>query len=225
MDLNDQVVVITGAANGLGKELALLLADEGCRVVASDIDEKRLESAFSNKNVLKVVTDVTDEKSVTNLATEAEDRFGRINCWINNVAIWLPHSPIEDQDSIKVRKMFEVNFFGTFYGSKEAVKRMKKQNEGLVCNIISTSAMEGRPNSSGYCASKFAVRGLTLSLALELADKNISVFGVYPDKMKTNLFNADQPKDYHTYMEPKKAAKIIVDNFKSDHPKPELIIR
>ena len=115
-------------------------------------------------------------------------------------------------DIKRVHDMIEVNLFGTIYGSKAALMQMRKQSEGMIINILSTSALTGRPKSSGYCASKYAVAGFTKSLRLEVEDGHITVVGVYPGGMQTNFFDERKPDNYHEYTDPVDVAQRIVNN-------------
>ena len=223
--LKDKVVVITGSSGGLGLSLAKLLVLKGARVVISSRDEKKLCQVGKEMNILSVVADVTNEEEVSSLATIVTAEYGRIDYWINNAGIWVPHSSIEEMDIKKVHDMLEVNLFGTIYGSKHALMRMKKQGNGTIVNIISTSGLYGRANSSGYASSKWAVRGFTESLRDEVKDSNIKVIAVYPGGMKTNLFDEKKPDDYENYMTAESVAETIVNNLTKDVPDEELVIK
>ncbi len=225
MTIKDKVVVITGASRGLGKALAALFADEGAKLVLSSRPGEELEKAGRELGAEVFPADVTKEEEIKKLADFTLEKFGRIDVWVNNAGIWMPHAPIEKMDLKRVHEMIEVNLFGTIYGSKAALIQMKKQRSGTIINIISVSALEGRPGSSGYCASKYATVGFTKSLRLEVKQDNIKVLAVYPDKMKTNLFDKKKPENYGGFMSPEFVAETVVKNFKKDSPEEKLIIR
>ncbi len=225
MTIKDKVVVITGASRGLGKALAALFANEGAKLVLSSRPGKELEKAGRELGVETFPADVTKEDEIVKLADFALEKFGRIDIWINNAGIWMPHALIEEMDWKKVHELVEVNLFGTVYGSKAALIQMKKQQTGVIINIISVSALEGRPGSSGYCASKYAAVGFTKSLRLEVKQDNIKVLAIYPDKMKTNLFDEKKPENYGGFMSPEFVAENLLKNLKKDSPEEELIIR
>ena len=128
-------------------------------------------------------------------------------------------------DVERVRKVMDVNFFGTIHGSKAALMRMRKQGEGTIINILSTSALEGRANSSGYCASKYAADGFTKSLRKEVQGSEIKVFSIYPGGMRTNLFDESRPENYDEYMNPSDVAEKIVRNLKAENPEEEFVVR
>lgn len=225
MELKDKIIVITGGSSGLGKALAHTFKKEGCKVIISSHNEKELQDVGRELNADFIKADVIKEDEVKNLGGEVIRRFGKIDIWVNNAGIWIPHAPIEELDISKVHQMIEVNLFGTIYGSRVALVQMKKQGYGIIINILSTSALEGRPGSAGYCASKYAANGFTKSLRLELKPVNIQVISVYPGGMKTNLFQGQKPLDYENYMEPSYVANCIIENLKKDSPEEELIIK
>jgi short-subunit dehydrogenase len=225
MNLKDKVIVITGASRGLGKVLAQLFAQEGSRIVLSSRSKKELETVSKHIGGVSFAADVTDEKHVDALAGFVIKKFGRIDIWINDAGVWIPHAPIEMLDFERIHDMMEVNLFGMMYGSKAALIHMKKRHSGTIINIISTSGLSGRPLSAAYCASKFAAAGFTKSLQMEAKPENISVIAVYPSGMKTTFFDEKRPKDYETFMDPTDVAKSIIDNLKKENMEEEIIIK
>lgn len=224
MQTSDKTVVITGGTQGLGKELAILFGLKGAKVFVCgkvEVDDRDL----SVGNIHSIKADVANEEDMKRLAGEVIEKRGAIDIWINNAGIWLPHASIENTDWKRAHDLIEVNLFGTVYGSKHALIQMRKQNSGMIVNILSTSALEGRPNSSSYCASKYATNGFTKSLREEVKGTNIKVISVFPDKMQTDLFDENKPADYEKYMSPKFVAEKIVANVLNVKPEEELVIR
>jgi NAD(P)-dependent dehydrogenase (short-subunit alcohol dehydrogenase family) len=219
MKLKDRVVVITGGSKGLGKCLAEVLCKEGCKVVISSRNQKELEAVAQEIGAHPIVADVTVENDVMQLANKTVKRFASIDIWVNNAGIWLPHTPIEKMDLKRVHDMMEVNLFGTIYGSKAALNHKVT----MIINILSSSALQGRAGSSGYCASKYAADGFTKSLRLEAPE--IQVIGVYPGGMKTPFFDEARPSVYHKFMDPFNIAQKIVVNLKKDTPEEEQILQ
>ena len=175
--------------------------------------------------VYGIQTDVTKEKDVVLLAKHVIARFGRIDIWINNAGIWLPHGPIEEASMSRAHDLFEVNFFGTVYGARAALSYMKKAGSGSIVNIITTSALEGRPFSSMYSSSKWAVRGFSEALKGELVGTKLRVINVYPGGMKTHFFDEHKPEQYDSYMAPEFVAQKIVENLERALPHEELILK
>ncbi|MBN1778926.1 MAG: SDR family oxidoreductase [Candidatus Buchananbacteria bacterium] len=225
MDLKDKVVIITGGSKGLGLSLAKKFIRAGSKVIIASRDEAELKKVAEQIGAISQFVDVTDESSVQALADFVVKKFGRIDVWVNNAGIWLPHGPIEDMDLKRVHDMLEVNLFGTIYGSKYALLQMKKQKGGTIVNILSTSALTGRPFSSGYCASKYAATGFTKSLRLEVESDNIMVVAAYPGGMQTHFFDEQKPENYDEYMSPDEVAEKIVANLQSNQLELEQEIR
>jgi len=225
MEIKDKVVVITGASRGLGKSLAECFAREGSKVAVSARSKDELEKLGRKINATYITADVTKEQDIINLADSVVKQFGRIDIWVNNAGTWIPPAPAEELDTKKTHEMIEVNLFGTIYGSKAALTQMRKQDSGTIVNIISTSALEGRPNSSGYCASKFAADGFCKSMRRETESSNINVINIYPGGIKTHLFDEYKAARYSDYMEPETVAEKIIDNLKQEKPEEDLIIR
>lgn len=226
MELKDKVIVITGASRGLGKAMAEAFAAAGAKLALSARSKGELEKVAGELGTLPVVADVTAEGQVKNLAEAAIEKYGRIDIWINNAGIWFPRRPIEETDwQGEVRQMLEVNLFGLVYGSIAAESQMKKQQHGVILNILSSSALDGRVGSSGYVSSKFAASGFTKTLRKETADFNIKVIGVYPGGIKTSLFEGRRPDDYDQYMQPEYVVEIILKNLKLENPEDEVIIK
>jgi short-subunit dehydrogenase len=102
---------------------------------------------------------------------------------------------------------------------------MKKQGYGMIVNVISTSALQGRPNSAIYSASKHAARGFTDSLREEVREAGITVIAIYPGGIKTNLFDEKKPADFDKFLSPEPVAEKIVENMEKKDPEPEMIIK
>ncbi len=219
-----QTIVITGGGEGLGKAIAKNLSKQN-KIIILDIDEPKTKATANELGAAYEICDVTDPEKVANSAQEIAKRHGKIDIWINNAGIWIAHAPVESIEPKRLVKMFEVNVFGLIYGTQAALREMRRQNSGIILNIISTSALSGRPNSAAYCASKFAASGFTKSLQEELKESNIKVIAVYPGGMKTKLFDEAKPADYKDYMDPDYVSKIIVENLLSESPEQELIIK
>lgn len=225
MDLKNKIVVITGSTKGLGRAIACGFLKEQAKVVINARSKEEVRKISKEIGTFGFAADVTKESDMKRLAGFAVKKFGKIDIWINNAGIFLPYSWIEKIDSKKAHEVMEVNFFGTFYGSRVALKYMKSKQHGTIINIISTSALAGRPRSSVYSSSKWAVRGFTEALQLELKPDNISVIGVFPSGMKTTIFGKVKLEGYDKWMEPSYVANKIIKNLKESKPKEQLIIK
>jgi NAD(P)-dependent dehydrogenase (short-subunit alcohol dehydrogenase family) len=225
MNLKNKVVVITGSTGGLGKALASEFISEQAKVIINGHSVKELEKASEEMGAVAYAGDVTKETDMQKLANFAVKKFGKIDIWVNNAGANMPHSSIEKIDANLAHKVMEVNFFGTFFGSRSAMKYMKKQKSGVIVNIVSIRALVPSPISVAYSSSKWAVRGLTEALRMILKPDHVSVIAVHPTGMKTNLFGKSKPTEYKNYMEPSFAARKIVENLKLPKPKEEIIIK
>lgn len=223
MQLKNKIVVITGGSKGLGKAMALSFLKNNAKVIVCSRDE----SEFVNleKGILGIKADVTKEDELQNLAEKVITQFGKIDIWINNAGIWMEKVPVENLDMGKAEKIFDVNVIGTIIGSKVALGYMKKNNFGVIMNIISDSALVDHPKVSGcvYGASKWAVNGFTKALRAE--NKDIKILSVFPGAMKTGIFGEIELENFNSFMEPEFVAGKIVENLKKEVPEEELIIR
>jgi short-subunit dehydrogenase len=190
--IEDLVVVVTGASSGIGRATARALADRGAKVVLAARRQPQLEECAEECGrlgceSLVVPTDVTDEDAVERLAQKAVSRFGGIDVWINDAGVGM-YSHIEDAPTAAHRRVLETNVFGTLYGSRAAVKRFRKQGRGHLINVASVVATAGFPYNAAYVASKYAIRGLTESLRVELRGSGIEVSTIFPAAIDTPFF-------------------------------------
>lgn len=192
LSLAGRRAVITGGAQGLGKAIALRLAEAGADILIGDVNADRaLEAATEIANRFPVRTlglgmDVTDAESVRLGALEAVESFGGIDIWVNNAGIF-PSVPVLETTDSMWEQVFAVNTRGVFNGSREAARHMSNGNHGgVIVNIVSTAGFGGTaPGLSAYVGSKHAVRGITKQMALEFAPLGIRVLGVAPTFVPT----------------------------------------
>ena len=225
MNLKDKVVVITGASQGFGKALAKCFAEEGSRVIISSNEKDDLDLAAKELGIDNFLTDVTLIEDLEKLGKYVFDKYGTIDIWINNAGIQIAPSLTENVNIEKLRRLFEINFFGYFSGCQIALSYFKKQNSGVIINVNSTAGLAGKPMISAYSASKFAIKGLTESIRQEIKDSEIKIYGVFPGGMKTDIYKEKYPADLNVYMEVEPVAKKVIENLKSDKPEIDLIIK
>lgn len=171
--LKDQVVVITGASSGIGRETALQFAKEGASVVLAARNEEALAEVAGQVRerggqALVVITDVALWEQVARLASEAAARFGRIDTWVNNAGI-SEYATLEDIPIRDMERIIRVNLLGTMYGVKAALPFLKAQGAGTIINVGSGLGVRSIPLQGTYCASKAGVKGFTEALRMELA--------------------------------------------------------
>ncbi|KPJ70031.1 hypothetical protein AMJ44_00935 [candidate division WOR-1 bacterium DG_54_3] len=190
LKLKDKVIVVTGAAGGIGSAVAHLFAEEGAVLVLSDIQEGKLEELNrtlkdSGNEVMVQTHDVTDPESWRRLMEKILDEFGRIDVLINNAGVVQPGAA--ENISIKhIRNQVEVNFLGTVYGCRAALRIMRAQNSGKIINVASLGGIVPMPGEAVYSATKHAIRGYSLSLFAELLDDPIDITVVCPDSVETS---------------------------------------
>ncbi|WP_314325100.1 SDR family oxidoreductase [Paenarthrobacter ilicis] len=189
LSLTGRTAVITGAAQGLGKAIALRLAEAGADVLLADIDGEHARETAAEiaarfpVRSLGIDMDVTASKSVRKAASVAAAELGGIDIWVNNAGIF-PSTPVLETQDEEWEKVFAVNTRGVFNGSREAARHMN--GSGVIINIISTAGFEGTaPGLASYVGSKHAVRGMTKQMALEFAPLGIRVLGVAPTFVPT----------------------------------------
>ncbi|MEX0587513.1 MAG: SDR family oxidoreductase [Patescibacteria group bacterium] len=225
MGLKDKIIVITGSSRGFGKALAKALKQENAQVIISSHEKEDLESTAKELSVDYFLADVTAFENVKKLGEYVVEKYKKIDFWINNAGIQIAPSLVEEVDIQKLHRLFNVNFFGYFYGCKIALSQMKKQKNGVIININSTAGLEGKPGISAYVSSKFAIKGLTESIRKEIKDLDIKVFGVFPGGMQTDIYKEKYPDDLKDYMDVDYVVEKVVANLKSESPEIDFVIK
>ncbi len=189
--LKDNVVVITGAASGIGRELALQLAELGCHLALLDVNEKELgktKDLIQNESIKVKLNklNVSDKKAFFKYAEEVITHFGHVDRVINNagtsVADTFVEGSIEDFEMI-----MNINFWGAFYGTKAFLPHLLTRPNASIVNLSSVNAFIPFPNQSSYNVSKFAISGMNESLNQELMGTKVNVLSVYPGGVRTNI--------------------------------------
>lgn len=201
MSLQDKVSLITGAARGIGKAIAMKLATEGSNIAICDVDTQALEQTKSQleetkRDVIAGKVDVTNFEQVQGFIQKILDKFGKIDILINNAGI--------TRDSLIMRmsdadwdRVIDVNLKGAFNCIKAVAKPMVKQREGRVVNIASIIGVIGNPGQANYAASKGGLIALTKTCAKEFASRNINVNAIAPGFIKTDMTER-LPEDWKT---------------------------
>lgn len=186
-----KIVIVTGAARGIGKTIAIEFAKNGSDVVVADVDSAGLDAVVTEiekqgRQGLAQVTDITDKAQCEHLVDIALEKFGRIDVLINNAGITRDNLFLR-MDEAEWDAVITVNLKGTFNCCKAVVKPMMKQRQGRIINIASVVGMMGNAGQSNYAASKAGIIGLTKSLAKELASRQILVNAVAPGYIETEM--------------------------------------
>jgi 3alpha(or 20beta)-hydroxysteroid dehydrogenase len=192
MLLDGKTAFITGGARGIGAASAHLMVGEGARVAIAD---RRAEEAAETVAALNAVRadsacfvplDVASEEGWVAAIDQAEAALGPISILVNNAAINRV-APLEQMTLENFRKVIDTNLVGTFLGLKYGAESLKRAGGGSIVNFSSVQGMEGRQGFTAYSASKFGIRGLTKSAAIELGPHNIRVNTVVPGPTKTKM--------------------------------------
>ncbi|WP_313800103.1 glucose 1-dehydrogenase [Cytobacillus sp.] len=194
MDFKDKVVVITGAANGIGKVLAAAYAKKGAKIMVADVDERAGKQIVEdikihNGNVFFVQTDVRKEDEIIRLMMKTKEKYGQVDILINNAGISKWKSPYE-LSAYEWDEILNTNLRSVFLCSREAAKYMREnKNGGSIVNLASTRAFMSEPYSEAYAASKGGIIALTHALAISLGNDKITVNAISPGWIETGSYN------------------------------------
>ena len=197
--LNDKVAVVTGAAQGIGRAIAMLLAHHGADVVVADINLEKAEAtareiaAGSSRRALAVRVDVSNSESAKELIERTIAEFGRIDILVNNAGTTRDNL-IMRMSEAEWDLVLNINLKGAFNCSKAAIRPMMKQRYGRIVNISSVSGLAGQAGQTNYSSSKAGLIGFTKALAKEVGSRNITVNAVAPGFIETVL-TADLPQE------------------------------
>jgi len=192
MIFSDKIVIITGASSGIGKALVEEFSRKGATVVAAARSEDKLSNLKSKLQaegfeIFPFTTDVTNENDCKNLINSTVARFGKIDVLINNAGISM-RALFDDVDLDVIKKVMDVNFWGTVYCSKFALPYLLKSNGSLV-GVSSIAGYKGLPGRTGYSASKFAMQGLLEVIRIENMKKGLHVLIACPGFTTSNIRN------------------------------------
>ena len=192
-DVNGRVAAITGAGSGIGRSLAVELADRGAHLALSDIDGSGLAETVSrcegrSVKVTSQPLDVADRQAIYDWAAVVAADHGRVNLIVNNAGVSLG-STVEAMSAEDFEWLMNINFWGVVHGTQAFLPHLKASGEGHVVNISSVFGLLSIPGQSAYNAAKFAVRGFTdaLRMELEIEGANVSATTVHPGGIKTNI--------------------------------------
>lgn len=234
---------VTGASKGLGLILVKQLLDAGFNVAATTRNITSLEKEIGPSSVqfLPLAMDLNNEDSIRNALNAALDHFGKLDVVVNNAGFG-QIGTLEELSDTEVRKSFEVNVFGMLNVIRNVMPHLREQKSGHIMNISSMAGIQGYiPGWGAYCASKFAVCGLTEALAAEVKDFGINVTLVYPGHMRTNFLSqgsimspqhplsvykavregekmAKDQMNGHQMSDPEKAAALLIKVSRADNP-------
>jgi NAD(P)-dependent dehydrogenase (short-subunit alcohol dehydrogenase family) len=199
-DLTGHTAVVTGAATGIGRAIAIRLAGAGARIAVADLDVPNAELVaaalprVAAGDHFAVQVDVADGPSVRNATKTILERTGKIEILVNNAGIAGMAAPLWEQLEDDWDRVIAVNLKGTFNWCRAVIAQMRERKYGRIVNIASIAGKEGNPNMGAYSASKAAVIGLTKSFGKEVAKEGICVNAVSPAVVQTDILNQITPE-------------------------------
>ncbi|QBR71633.1 3-hydroxybutyrate dehydrogenase [Beijerinckiaceae bacterium] len=198
MQLKDKVAVITGAASGIGKEIAIIFAREGAKVVIADLDQKAADATAaeidpSGARAMGVAMDVADEEQVNLGIDKAFERFGALDILISNAGIQIV-SPLVDFDFAKWKKLLAIHLDGAFLTTRAALRHMYKQNSGSIIYMGSVHSKEASVLKAPYVTAKHGLIGLAKVVAKEGAAHGVRANVICPGFVRTPLVDKQIPE-------------------------------
>ncbi|ETN91426.1 Levodione reductase [Gammaproteobacteria bacterium MOLA455] len=191
-DFNNKVVLITGAAAGLGYACAQAFAAAGAKLVITDISQEALDQAVENlqqdgTEVLGLLNDASDSADVGTMMTALVARFGRLDIAVNNAGTATPLQEFHEVDEAEFDRVIAVNLKGVWLCMQAEIRQMLKQGGGRIVNMASATSRNTYPHAAPYVTSKFAVAGLTRTVAVDYADRDIRINAICPGNVATPL--------------------------------------
>lgn len=231
MNLKDKIVVLTGAGSGIGRALAVQLAAEGAILILNDYKADTLAETIDMIDGGKVsphVFDVSKREAWEDLTTQVIQQYGHVDVVINNAGVALGEISVNEVTIEQMEWLMGINYWGVVYGTKSFLPQLLQRPEASIVNISSVFGLAGIANQATYCSAKFAVRGFTESLRMEMHQLNarVCVTTVHPGGIKTNI--ARDARDNNTQRQkemaknfdnvartsPEEAARVIISGIK-----------
>lgn len=190
--LESKVAIVTGSASGMGKEIALLYAEEGAKVIVSDLNLEGAEAVVKEieskgGTAIAVKTNVASEEEVNALIDQAVETFGTVDVLVNNAGIMDGFEPVGDITTDRFNRTLAVNTSSVMFASRKVLPIFLKKGKGSIINIASVAGLYGGRGGAAYVASKHAVIGLTKNTAFMYADKGVRTNAIAPGAIETNI--------------------------------------
>ncbi len=213
-DLRGKVVLVTGAARGMGKCTALNFAREGSRVVITDLDEGELKKTASEMReagyeVFSYRQDVSDRAACFKLVEQVESEVGPVDVLVNNAAIAVNETVLETSEE-HFRRITDVNYLGQVWMMQAVVPGMVKRKSGHVVNMCSIAGKVAVPYMGAYCATKHALVAITDSIRMELRGSGVNFTIVNPGYIATGMFEGAKPPIITRWVEPQKVSDALL---------------
>lgn len=229
MKVKDKVIVVTGGANGVGREIVLQLLKKGAVVATVDIDARKLEETYKlsgrNQHLSIHQADITEKDAVDSLVKEVIKLHSHVDGVINNAGIIQPFVDVHKLELSRIEKVMDVNFYGSLHMVRGFMPYLDKRKEAHITNVSSMGGFLPVPGQSIYGASKAAVKLMTEALYAELEDSHINVSVVIPGGIATNIMKNSELEVKETnvaaastkfLLSPQKAAKLIIKSMEKN---------
>ncbi|WP_298782364.1 SDR family oxidoreductase [uncultured Polaribacter sp.] len=228
-NFKNKIVVVTGAASGMGKSYAIEFAKLGSKLALCDYNFEdlqnvvlTLESIIGKENIYIQKVDVSKKEQVFDFANNVKTNLGNAHVVINNAGIEGSLIPFYNMEIDDFKKIMDVNFYGVVFGSKAFLPQLVANNEGALVNVSSVFGLVSPPINSDYAASKFAVRGFTESLMAEFYKSPISIHCLHPGGIKTNIGKQPHVLEHvakNLTTPPEKIVKHVIKSIIKKQPK------
>lgn len=218
MKIENSTFLVTGGSAGIGKVTAKLLIAKGGKVAVTGRDKAKLDKVAEEINAFSIHADVAKQEDVEKTYEEFLNKFGKLDCLINNAGIGGGWSEITELDMKAFREVYDVNVFGAAMMGSKAAKLFKEQNKGNIVNIASTAALKGFSNGTVYASSKFALRGMTQCWQTDLRKYNVRVILINPSEVTTAFGNSErvERKEVSNKLRSEEIAHTIISTLEMD---------
>lgn len=196
IDLNGQVAVITGGAQGIGFAIAKRLVASGAKVSLWDMNAELLASAKAELGAAAstIAVNITSYEAIAAAVAEVEKSLGKLDILVNSAGIAGKNAPLDEYDLDEWHRVIDIDLNGAFYVNRAVLPGMKARNYGRIVNIASIAGKEGNPNASAYAAAKAGVIGMTKAVGKEVAKYDIAINAITPATAKTRILDELKPE-------------------------------
>ena len=196
IDLNGQVAVITGGAQGIGFAIAKRLVASGAKVSVWDMNAELLASAKAELGAAAstIAVNITSYEAIAAAVAEVETSLGKLDILVNSAGIAGKNAPLDEYDLDEWHRVIDIDLNGAFYVNRAVLPGMKARNYGRIVNIASIAGKEGNPNASAYAAAKAGVIGMTKAVGKEVAKYDIAINAITPATAKTRILDELKPE-------------------------------